>query len=197
MDTLFSFLFLVALVGLVWGLLKPLNLTKTLRLKHSATRKQFAWSFGALAAAFFVLVGITSPPQPKTVNLNVTPSSTTQTKTDQVTTKQVTEIQPVAFSTIKQEDNSLAQGQTKTLQRGKNGVETLTYNVTYTNDVETGRTLVSKTMTTTAVDEIVAVGTYVAPAPQQVGAQCQWSPGAQFEEDVGDRARLRALVIIA
>jgi len=170
MDTLFSFLFLAALVGLIWGMLSPHHLLKTLRVKHQVARKQLGWSFGALAAAFFVLVGIAAPPQPKTANLNITPSSATQTKTttptDQVTSKQVTETHPVPFTTTNQDDNSLAKGQTKTLRAGKDGVETFIYSATYTNGLETSRTLVSKTITTPAVDQIVAIGTYVAPAQQ-------------------------------
>ena len=42
-------------------------------------------------------------------------------------------------------------------------MRTIAYTVTYTNNVETARTVKSDSVTTPAVDELIAVGSYVEP----------------------------------
>lgn len=78
----------------------------------------------------------------------------TETKTETV------EERIVAFTTVKQEDSSFPIGQTEVIQAGVDGYDTVTYEVTYTNGIETRRTEVSRT-TTVPVNEIVRVGTQV------------------------------------
>jgi len=80
-----------------------------------------------------------------------------------ITTAQVTPTQDVAFDTTTQDDSTLPKGQTKTMQAGKDGTNTLTYEVTYSDGVETNRKLLSTVATTQPVNEIDAIGTYVAP----------------------------------
>ena len=82
-----------------------------------------------------------------------------------VETKTVTETAsiPCGHSTV--QDAALAKGKTETRQACVNGEKTQTYKVTYTNGAQTKKELVSETTTKEAVDEIVAEGTYVAPAP--------------------------------
>jgi surface rod structure-forming protein G len=80
-----------------------------------------------------------------------------------ITTAQVTETQPISFNTTTQNDSSLPKGQTKVIKAGQNGVSTLVYEVTYSNGQETNRKLLSQTTTTAPIDEVDAIGTYVAP----------------------------------
>ncbi|WP_068622539.1 G5 domain-containing protein [Trichococcus ilyis] len=63
----------------------------------------------------------------------------------------------VAYTTLEQEDASLAAGERVIQQAGVDGYDTVTYDVTYTNGEETGRVEVSR-VTTAPVEEIVRVG---------------------------------------
>jgi hypothetical protein len=80
----------------------------------------------------------------------------------------------IAFDTQKQNDAGLAQGQTKTLQAGKDGQKTKVYSVTMTDGKETSRELVSEIIVSAPVTEIIAVGTQALSAP--VAANPQSSP---------------------
>jgi resuscitation-promoting factor RpfB len=71
----------------------------------------------------------------------------------------VTEMQPVAFSTKTVNDPSLARGTAIVRTKGCPGVKTLTYEVTVTNGVQTGKELVREVITRPPVIEIIAVGT--------------------------------------
>lgn len=73
------------------------------------------------------------------------------------TTETATETVP--FQSIKQEDSSLFIGETKVIQTGINGVRTNTYSVSFIDGMETNRELTSSVVTTTPIDEIIAVGT--------------------------------------
>lgn len=175
MSTVFVLLFLAATIALIWGLIAPHHIAKAVRVRRTVTRKHTGLIFGCLVLLFFILTGITAPAQPsKTKTVSFQPSGythATQTAsapkqaTTSVTTKQETETKAVAFATQTQNDGSLTKGQTKILQTGVNGTETLTYTTTYTNGKQSAKTLVSDTITTAATPEIVAVGTYVAPTP--------------------------------
>jgi hypothetical protein len=74
----------------------------------------------------------------------------------------VTEAIPYTSSTIY--DNSLDQGITQTQTKGVNGVLTHIYQVTYTDGVETSRSVSVDTITTPVTNEVIAIGTK-APAP--------------------------------
>lgn len=143
--------------------------------------------FGAilLAAAFVVTMagGALAPPRPTSdssaltlssetqggtgddapVTATPTPKATPVTKKPTVTTKTVTETQVIDFATTTVDDSSLASGTTSVVTTGVPGKRTITYKVTYTNGVETGRTVVSDT-TVEPVTQVVANGTYVEPA---------------------------------
>lgn len=64
----------------------------------------------------------------------------------------------VPFETTIQEYNNIPTGQLEVIQVGVDGYDTVTYEVTYMNGIETGRTETGRT-TITPVDEIVRVGT--------------------------------------
>jgi len=168
MDGVFASLLLVSLVGLVWGLVSPGHLGRTLRIPKPVTRLHAGLALSGLVLLFFVLTGIAAPSEtPTASHISVSNSAShTQVQADTVVTKQETETKPVAFTTQTQDDSSLPEGQTKVVQAGVNGVETLTYNVTYTNGQQTSKTLVSDVVTTQPTEEIIADGTYVAPEPQ-------------------------------
>ena len=80
-----------------------------------------------------------------------------------VVIKEESKTEEVAFQIVKSTDATLPVGQEKVTRPGVKGVRTIVYSVTYTNNVETARTVKSDSVTKAAVDELVAVGSYVAP----------------------------------
>ena len=167
MNGLFVFLFLLALVGIIVGLVRPHVFERL--LKQSSSRKHLSFGFGSLIVLFLILIAVTTPKTTtlQTANTNaVIAPAVSQTNTPTVTTKTVTTTQPVAFTTTTEQDSSLAKGTNQIKVQGVNGVETQVYKVTYENGQETDRTLVSTTVTTPPVNEVIEDGTYVAPAPK-------------------------------
>jgi resuscitation-promoting factor RpfB len=88
-----------------------------------------------------------------------TPSVVRQPK---VETKTVTETQSIPFQEQRVNDATLASGTTKVQTNGVAGVKTLTYQVTLTDGVQTGKRLVSEQVTRQPVTKVVLVGTKVA-----------------------------------
>ncbi len=82
-----------------------------------------------------------------------------------IETKTETTTKSLPFETKYVDDNTLAQGTTKTTQNGVEGVETTTYSITYTDGVETAREVEKVEVTRQPVNKIIARGTYVAPKP--------------------------------
>lgn len=80
-----------------------------------------------------------------------------------VEVKEDSKTEDVAFQIIKSTDATVPAGEERTVRVGVKGVRTIVYTVTYTDKVETARTLKSDAITTPAVDELVAVGSYVEP----------------------------------
>jgi hypothetical protein len=167
MAALFSLLFLACIGLLTWGLIAPKSLAKHANkaTKKELTRKHFAVFFGVASFVMLILVGMTAPTkaqggqQPKPTPAVVAP------KAPVVTTKQETETKPVAFSSSSVNDATMEAGTSKVTTVGVNGVETLTYKVTYTDGKQTARNLVGGAVTTQPVAQVTSVGTYVAPAP--------------------------------
>ena len=76
----------------------------------------------------------------------------------------------VDYTTINTEDNTLKIGETELIQGGFNGYDTVIYEVTYINGVETGR--VETTRTTTApVEAIVRVGTQITEVKSEIATE--------------------------
>jgi uncharacterized protein YabE (DUF348 family) len=73
----------------------------------------------------------------------------------------VTETQTVHFSTKRVDDSSLPKGTTKVTTRGVDGIKTLTYEVTFTNGVQTSKKLVRQVVTKAPVTQVIRVGTKV------------------------------------
>lgn len=76
------------------------------------------------------------------------------------------EYEEIDYETVEEDNNSLPVGETSVSQDGVVGQRTITYEVTYTDDVETDRREISREVTTEPVNEIIQVGTYVEPEPE-------------------------------
>jgi hypothetical protein len=92
------------------------------------------------------------------------PISTTETKTE-------TKTESVAYESVTKNDSSIENGRSIKSVTGINGERTITQEVTYTNGVESGRKEISNVITKNPVNEVILLGTkvapkYVAPAPK-------------------------------
>lgn len=96
------------------------------------------------------------------------PSKTIQKPTDVKNTVTKTESKDVnvAYKTVKKNDSSLEKGKTLVSQKGVNGKERISYQVTYTNGKETGRVETGRKTITSVVNEVIQVGTKVASTPE-------------------------------
>ena len=92
-----------------------------------------------------------TPSKPKTVT---PPKPKVETKTETKTEK-------IAFETKYEDDSTLKKGKTTVNQEGKDGVKTITDEVTYTDGKETDRKKTGEEVTTKPVDKIVLEGTKV------------------------------------
>ncbi len=143
------------------------------------TRKHFGLGFGAIAVVLLVLIGASAPHQlskPQSIQLTTTKSAQTTPKTA-VTEKTTTQTKAVPFTSTTVRDASLAQGTITVTTPGVNGVETLTYQDTYTNGQQTAQKLISDVVTSQPVTQITSVGTYVAPTPAPTTASTNCTNG--------------------
>lgn len=121
----------------------------------------------ALIIVFLGVVGVTAQPDTSapTQPANSSSSDVKGAETAPVITtksESTTESIPYTSSTI--QDSTLAQGTTKVQTTGVNGELTHTYQVTYTDGVETSRSNPVDTITTPAINEVIIQGSK-APAP--------------------------------
>ena len=79
--------------------------------------------------------------------------------------KKETKTEKIPFQTIKKDDDTLEIGKTKTIQSGVDGTREFLYEVTYADEIETKRELISEEIKKEAVDKIVASGTKKKIAP--------------------------------
>ena len=98
------------------------------------------------------------PPLPQTTTPVITQEKKTKTKI--VTEKKSTDF---AEKTVK--DGNLPKGETTLRTKGVKGIIAYTYEVTYTDGVETNRELVSKKLIRRSIAQVTAIGTYVKPKP--------------------------------
>jgi hypothetical protein len=173
MSTAFALLFLGSSALFIWGVISPSSLSKF--SKKPLTRRDAGIGFGIFAAVFFVLTGATAPkasvafkPNDQ-ANVSTLRDSQVKPKTKAATVRVETtaETEPVPFTTTTVNDSTLTKGTTKVTTQGVNGVKTLTYEVTYNDDVQTGKRLIKEEITTPPVAQVVAIGTYVKPAASQ------------------------------
>lgn len=88
-----------------------------------------------------------------------------------ITTKQVTKQKSIPFKKVTKKSSKYPKGSTQVTTKGKKGVETIVYDVTYTDGVETSRKVISDKTTTKPVNQVTTVGTYVAPQ-KLTGGNC-------------------------
>lgn len=122
---------------------------------------------GVIGASVLTLGVATASNQP-----NSQPQPTGKTQAQQKTavkapvitknTETQTKVVPYQSSTI--DDATLLTGTTQVRTAGVNGIETITYEVTLTDGLETDRTQISDVVTTPPTNEVIAKGTK-QPAP--------------------------------
>jgi hypothetical protein len=76
-----------------------------------------------------------------------------------VEVRTVTETRAIAFKTTTVKDSSMAKGTTRVRTQGRAGTMTLTFNVTFTNGVQSAKTLVRQAVTKAPTTKVVVVGT--------------------------------------
>ncbi|MFI2664929.1 G5 domain-containing protein [Micromonospora carbonacea] len=100
---------------------------------------------------------VSTPPPSPTIAPPTSAPPTVAPPTVETRTEQETQTIRYAERTVK--DPSLAEGKRVVRTRGVNGVRTLTYQVTLTDGVPTGRKLLRSAVTKQPVTQVVAVGT--------------------------------------
>jgi hypothetical protein len=95
-----------------------------------------------------------APPESPTIAAQPSPTSQPQ-----VDVRTVTETQAIAFPEKTVNDPSLAKDTRRVKTRGVAGSKTLTYEVTYTDGVQTAKNLVREVVTKQPVTQVTAVGT--------------------------------------
>ena len=98
-----------------------------------------------------------------------------------VLVSEVTEVRVVDYQTVETPDPEAFQGDRTVTQEGVEGEQTVTWRVTVTDGVETGREQVAAVVTTPAVEEQVAVGTKEKPAAPAVADGGVWDALAKCE----------------
>jgi resuscitation-promoting factor RpfB len=73
--------------------------------------------------------------------------------------RNITETEAIPFATETVRDAFIARGTTVVRIAGVPGVKTLTYEVTFSNGVQTGRELISEQVTRAPITQLIAVGT--------------------------------------
>jgi resuscitation-promoting factor RpfB len=111
----------------------------------------------ALAQAQSPEVAPSSAAPSSAAPFSAAPSSAAPSPVVRVTT--VTERTTIRHSERTVKDASLAEGKRVVRTKGVDGVRTLTYEVTTTDGVQTGKKLVKSTVTKQPVTEVVAIGT--------------------------------------
>jgi uncharacterized protein YabE (DUF348 family) len=86
--------------------------------------------------------------------------------------KTVTETASLPFRTTTIKDSSLTTGTTKVRTQGIAGTMTLTYEVTFTNGVQTAKRLLRKVITKVPVTKVVLVGTKQANCDPNYSGAC-------------------------
>lgn len=107
------------------------------------------------------VIGAAAQPDSNTTTPAVTPAPIIEISEPKIEVKPVSTTETIPYKSTDVDDSSLEQGVRKTRTVGENGTLTHTYQVTYTDGVETSRSGPVDTITTPAVDEVVAVGTKV------------------------------------
>ncbi|MET8906657.1 G5 domain-containing protein [Micromonospora sp. NPDC004551] len=123
--------------------------------KKDAAPATSAPNGGEAAAPAPAVADVATP----TAAASTTEAAPSESPSPQVETRIVTTTEKIAYSTRTVKDSSLAEGTKKIRTRGAAGVRTLTYQVTVTDGVQTGKKLVRSVVTKAPVTQVIAVGT--------------------------------------
>lgn len=145
MVALLVVLFLLALLGLIIGLIKP---ELVIRWGEKRTRGQVLLTYGLATLILFLLIGVTAPP-----------TSELETKTAKTEVKKVTQREKIPFKTLDEKDPSLLKGETRIKQEGVEGEKLVTYEEEYENGKLKSRRKLKEEIIKKPVDKIVLVGT--------------------------------------
>jgi resuscitation-promoting factor RpfB len=112
-------------------------------------------------------------PTPATATPTRTAGTATATATPAITKRTVTATETIPYSTRRVQDPGMAAGKTVVTTHGQPGVRTVTYEVTFTNGIQTSKKRTRSEETTAPVTEVITVGTKAAPAqpPSSAGAK--------------------------
>lgn len=125
----------------------------------------------AAGGAFAGVGGATGPDgaaQPLAAVEATTSPTPTPSPTPVISVTRVDESESLPFESVSIDDPTRDVGTSAVTTTGQAGTKVRTYEVTTTDGVETGRTLVSETVTVAPVQQVTSVGSrkpYVAPAP--------------------------------
>ena len=103
----------------------------------------------------------------------------------------VTVSEPIAYKSVQTEDANADEGTRKVTTKGVAGAQTVTYRVTVTDGVETGREKLNSALAKAAVDEQVTVGTKPKPveeAPSASADGLNWAALAKCESGGNPKA---------
>lgn len=86
------------------------------------------------------------------------------TPTFRIETKELQEKETIKYNTERRNDNTLIKGEESIITEGVDGEKTIIYEVKYKDGKEVIRNKLSEAITKEPINEVIAVGTYVAPS---------------------------------
>jgi resuscitation-promoting factor RpfB len=98
-----------------------------------------------------------------TATVTATPTAAPTTAAPVVEKRTITKRRAIPFATRRVRDPTLAQGTRRVRTRGVAGVRILTYRVTFTNGVRTGKKLIRRVTIKAPVTRLIVIGTKQAP----------------------------------
>jgi hypothetical protein len=115
------------------------------------------------------VVAVNSSVPKTTISATPSPSTTAEAAPTElavqpkVEKKTVVEVQKIPFKKTTVKDSSLKKGRKVVTTRGVNGAKRLTYEVTVTDAVQTGKRLLHEVISTPPIDQVTAIGTAAEP----------------------------------
>jgi uncharacterized protein YabE (DUF348 family) len=135
-----------------------------------------------IALLVFGAVSVAAEPSNTSPAPSASIQKTSKPSAPKIEIKPVATTEPIPFTSSTIQDSSLEQGSTQTKTKGVNGVLTHTFQVTYTNGVETSRSKPTDSITTAPINEVIAIGTE-APAASVAPAPC---PNGTYVNSAGN-----------
>ncbi|KKU20029.1 MAG: G5 domain-containing protein [Candidatus Saccharibacteria bacterium GW2011_GWA2_46_10] len=115
---------------------------------------------GLVTAASVGTIAVVGAPS-NSPNSSSQPAPTVQGEQTKIEKKNETKTEPIPFESKTVDDPTLASGTEKVTTEGVDGIKTLTYDVTFTNGVETDRRQIKVEITRQPVTNIITRGTKV------------------------------------